>query len=82
MKEIGVLNRSIPVTFAILRESTLDPTFCLILKLKEETLLQLHLSVDIIIMTADILKEVIPYRLEHFDNKYIACVIISFFLFL
>ena len=53
VKEIGVLNRSIPVTFAILRESTLDPMSCFILKLKEETLLQIDLYIDIMIMTAD-----------------------------
>ena len=62
IKEIGVLNRSIPVTFAILRESTLDPMSCFILKLKEETFLHLDLYMDIMIMIADMLKELIPYR--------------------
>ena len=62
IKETGVLNRTISVTFAMLRESTLDPMSCFILKLKEETFLQLDLSMDIMIMIADILKELIPYR--------------------
>ena len=62
VKEIGVLNRSIPVTFAILRESTLDPMSCFILKLKEETFLQIDLYIDIMIITADNLKDLISYR--------------------
>ena len=53
--------------------------FCFILKLKEQTLLQLVLSLDIIIMTADIL---IQYRLEHFDNNDKACVIMCNHLFI
>ena len=64
IKETGVLNLSISVTFAILRESTLDPMSCFILKLKEGNFLQLDLYMDIMIMTADILKELIQYRQE------------------
>ena len=62
IKVTGVLNRSIPVTFAILRESTLDPMSCFILRLKEESFLQLNLYMDFMIMIADNLKDLISYR--------------------
>ena len=81
MKETGVINRSIPVIFAILRESTLDPTPCFILKSKEKSFLQIHLYVDIMIMTADISKELIPYIQEYVDNNYKPCVYLCFFIY-